>query len=81
MLFVGHDEVLELMSMHECIAVMKDALIKLSNGEVNQYLRTAINLPNGNILGFMPCYSGKSGYFGTKVITVCRYPRASPWHF
>ena len=70
MLFVSHDEVLELMSMHECIDVMEDALIKLSNGEVNQYLRTAINLPDGNILGFMPCYSGKSGYFGTKVITV-----------
>ncbi len=70
MLFIGYDEVLALMSMQECIDVMEDALIKLSNGEVAQYLRTATNLPNGNILGFMPCYSGKSGYFGAKVITV-----------
>jgi ornithine cyclodeaminase len=77
MLFVGHDEVLELMSIHECVDVMKDALIKLSNGEVNQYLRTATHLPNGNILGFMPCYSGKNGYFGTKVITVYKTNRGS----
>ena len=70
MLFIGYDEVLELMSISECIDVMKDALIKLSKGEVEQYLRTATHLPDGNILGFMPCYSGKSGYFGAKIITV-----------
>ena len=36
-----------------------------------QYLRTAVTLPNRNVLGLMPGYYSK-GYFGAKVISV--YP-------
>lgn len=53
----------------KCLAVMEETLRQERTGACTQYLRTAINMPNTNILGLMPAYFEK-GYFGAKVISV-----------
>lgn len=53
----------------KCLAVMEDTLRQERTGGCTQYLRTAINMPNTNILGLMPAYFER-GYFGAKVISV-----------
>lgn len=53
----------------ECIAIMEQTLKEERCGRCTQYLRTAINMPNTNILGLMPSYFER-GYFGAKVISV-----------
>lgn len=52
-----------------CIPLMEETLRGERAGECVQYLRTAIDMPNTNILGLMPAYFAK-GYFGAKVISV-----------
>ncbi len=52
-----------------CLTVMEDTLRQERSGGCTQYLRTAINMPNTNILGLMPAYFEK-GYFGAKIISV-----------
>lgn len=52
-----------------CISLMEETLRGERSGACVQYLRTAINMPNTNILGLMPAYFEK-GYFGAKVISV-----------
>lgn len=52
-----------------CLEIMEDVLKEEREGEVRQYLRTAIPLPNTNILGIMPGYAEK-GYFGAKILSV-----------
>lgn len=61
----------ERLDMAACISLMEDTLKKEEEGECTQYLRTAINLPNHNILGMMPAYFDE-GYFGAKILSV--YP-------
>lgn len=53
----------------KCLTVMEDTLRQERTGGCTQYLRTAINMPNTNILGLMPAYFEK-GYFGAKVLSV-----------
>ena len=53
----------------KCLAVMEDTIRQERAGGCTQYLRTAINMPNTNILGLMPAYFEK-GYFGAKIISV-----------
>lgn len=57
------------LSTGDCIAIMEQTLKDERTGACRQYLRTAINMPNTNILGLMPSYFEK-GYFGAKVISV-----------
>ncbi|MCD8073972.1 MAG: ornithine cyclodeaminase family protein [Lachnospiraceae bacterium] len=52
-----------------CLKVMEEVLKEERQGTVTQYLRTAIPLPNTNILGIMPGYADK-GYFGAKILSV-----------
>ena len=54
-----------------CISLMHQTLADERSGQCVQYLRTAITLPNQNVLGLMPGFSSR-GYFGAKVISV--YP-------
>lgn len=51
-----------------CTALMQDVLKKEAAGEYVQYLRTAIDLPNANVLGLMPGWLGDC--FGVKAISV-----------
>ena len=72
LLVLSHTEVLELLPIKECIAVMREALIALAAGKVHQPLRTIIRPPDANgVMGLMPSYkSGDSAAFGLKAICV-----------
>jgi ornithine cyclodeaminase/alanine dehydrogenase-like protein (mu-crystallin family) len=71
-LILSHDEVVELLPMKECIAVMREALIALAAGQVHQPLRTIIRPPDASgLMGLMPSYmSGERAAFGLKAICV-----------
>lgn len=57
------------LSSKVCTDVMENVIREERKGSVTQYLRTAIQMPNTNILGIMPGYFEK-GYFGAKVLSV-----------
>ena len=61
--------VAEHLTTSACIQIMEDVLKEEREGSVTQYLRTAIPMPNTNILGIMPGYCEK-GYFGAKILSV-----------
>lgn len=69
---LSHDEVVDLMPMKDCIAVMRDALIALAAGKVHQPLRTIIRPRDAaGVMGLMPSYmSGDRAAFGLKAICV-----------
>ena len=71
-LVLSHAEVLELLPMKECIAVMREALNALAAGKTHQPLRTIIRPPDAKgVMGLMPSYvSGDSAAFGLKAICV-----------
>jgi ornithine cyclodeaminase len=70
-LFVNEPSVHELLTMRECIQLMRDALISLAKGDVVLPLRTKVRLPDGSgVLGLMPGYLGAPESFGLKVVTV-----------
>jgi len=71
-LILRHDEVVELLPMKECIAVMREALIALAEGKVHQPLRTIARPPGARgVIGMMPSYiSGDRAAFGLKAICV-----------
>jgi len=73
-LILNHDDVVKLLPMKECIAVMREALTRLANGEVHQPLRTIIRPPGAKgVMGLMPSYvSGDEAAYGLK--TVCVFP-------
>jgi ornithine cyclodeaminase/alanine dehydrogenase-like protein (mu-crystallin family) len=73
-LILNHDEVVELLPMKECIALMREALVKLAAGEVHQPLRTIVRPPQATgIMGLMPSYvGGEQAAYGLK--TVCIFP-------
>ncbi|HEX7155384.1 MAG TPA: ornithine cyclodeaminase family protein [Thermoanaerobaculia bacterium] len=58
-LVLSEHDVLELLPMRECIAVMEDALRALGRGEVHNPLRQAIRAPGApGLLGLMPAWRG-----------------------
>ena len=71
-LVLSHAQVLELLPIKECIAVMREALIALAAGEAHQPLRTIIRPPDASgVMGLMPAYmSGGRPAFGLKAICV-----------
>lgn len=73
-LILNHDEVVELLPMKECIALMREALVKLARGEVHQPLRTIVRPPDAaGVMGLMPSYvGGDEAAYGLK--TVCIFP-------
>src|SRR5688500_2652273 len=73
-LILNHDEVVQLLPMKECIALMREALLKLAAGEVHQPLRTIVRPPDAaGVMGLMPSYiCGEQAAYGLK--TVCVFP-------
>ncbi|MEP6570594.1 MAG: ornithine cyclodeaminase family protein [Acidobacteriota bacterium] len=71
-LILSHDEIVKLLPMKECIAVMREALSALAVGEVHQPLRTIIRPPGAaGAMGLMPSYiAGDSPAFCLKAICV-----------
>ena len=73
-LVLSEHDVEALLTMRECIRVMKDALMALGRGEVHNPLRQAIRAPGAaGLLGLMPAWrSGERSYYGLK--EVCVFP-------
>ena len=73
-LILNHDEVGRLLPINDCIALMREALIKLAAGEVHQPLRMIVRPPDAaGVMGLMPSYvSGDQAAYGLK--TVCVFP-------
>lgn len=71
-LVLNDEQIRELLTMHDCIEVMANALAALARGEVFQPLRTIIRPPEARgLLGLMPAYrTGEHGAFGMKAICV-----------
>jgi ornithine cyclodeaminase/alanine dehydrogenase-like protein (mu-crystallin family) len=71
-LLLGHDEVNALLPMEECIALMREALVSLAEGQVYQPLRFIVRPPDAaGVMGLMPAYSsGARPAFGLKAICV-----------
>ncbi len=75
-LILSHEEVVELLPIKKCIAVMRDALLALASGKVHQPLRTIIRPPDAKgVMGLMPSYmsggiSDHQAAFGLKAICV-----------
>jgi len=79
-LFVNEPNVHQLLTMKDCIALMRDALISLSNGDVVLPLRSKVRLPDGSgVLGLMPGYLGNPQSFGLKVVTVMPGNHGTPY--
>jgi ornithine cyclodeaminase/alanine dehydrogenase-like protein (mu-crystallin family) len=72
LLLLNHDEVVKLLPMRECVALMREALVSLAEGRVYQPLRTIVRPPEAaGVLGLMPSYaSGARAAFGLKAICV-----------
>lgn len=67
---INQEMVKKMLSFRDCIEVVEASLKALSKGEALLPLRMAVKLPQDNILGIMPAYSGNNGLVGAKVITV-----------
>ncbi|MBW3670063.1 MAG: ornithine cyclodeaminase family protein [Acidobacteria bacterium] len=71
---LGHDDVIQLLPMSECIDVMREALSALARGEVDQPLRSLVRASGAaGFLGLMPAFrGGDRPWWGLK--EVCVYP-------
>lgn len=69
MKIIEEKEVLERLSMAECMKLMRTALMDLESGKGMQPMRNVIRLPKGNLFGFMPAYLGDDDCFGAKILT------------
>jgi ornithine cyclodeaminase len=73
-LLLGHEEVVALLPVGECVALMREALVSRAEGLVHQPLRTIVRPPGAaGFMGLMPAYSaGPRPAFGLKA--VCIFP-------
>jgi len=73
-LVLNNKEVRELLSMRDCVSVMTDALVSLSNDKVHQPLRMTLSPPGAEgTMRLMPAFmSGDHSGYGLKVI--CNFP-------
>lgn len=71
-LFVSADEVARLLPYAECVPLMREAMIALSDGRTRQLLRSILDLPEGRAFGVMPGAMLDDGTFGAKLVSV--YP-------
>ena len=72
MIFVSAEEVARLLPYEECIPLMREAMIALSQGRTRQLLRSILDLPEGRAFGAMPGAMLEDGVFGAKLVSV--YP-------
>ncbi|HUF15703.1 MAG TPA: ornithine cyclodeaminase family protein [Acidimicrobiia bacterium] len=69
--FIGQDEVPDLLPMAQCIEAVRQALADLAHGEGIQPLRPVMWLPEKvGALGMMPGYLGSIATMGIKTVTV-----------
>jgi ornithine cyclodeaminase len=72
MIIVSADEVARLLPYADCIPLMREAMIALSQGRTRQMLRSILDLPDGRAFGVMPGAMLEDGVFGAKLVSV--YP-------
>jgi len=72
LLLVSAEEVARCLPYEECIPLMRDAMIALSEGRTRQLLRSILDLPEGRAFGVMPGAMLDDGSFGAKLVSV--YP-------
>src|SRR5256885_1711847 len=71
MIVISQREVVELLSMPDCIDVMERAFAGLARGESLLPLRTVMRLPSGkDFFAVMPAYVSSPNAVGAKIITV-----------
>jgi len=84
MLVLSEAEVRELLPAADLVGVMESALAAFSNGEVNQPVRTALEVgPERAFFGVMPAYIPSPAAVGAKLVTVFsgNTARGLPTHF
>jgi ornithine cyclodeaminase len=67
---IDGDEVSSSLSYAECIDVVRDAMIALSQGRTRQVLRTIIPVGDQKAFGVMPGALGLDDFFGAKILSV-----------
>jgi ornithine cyclodeaminase len=65
------------LSIEQCIPLVGDAMMALSEGQARQNLRSFISLGEGRTFAQMPAALSERGYFGAKLVSVFADP-ASP---
>jgi ornithine cyclodeaminase/alanine dehydrogenase-like protein (mu-crystallin family) len=70
-MFIGSEEVSNLLSMSDCIVAMREVFTMLAKGEAVLPPRSRFPNPNGKgIISMMPGYLGYANVFGLKAISV-----------
>lgn len=72
LLVVSAEEVARCLPYEECIPLMREAMIALSQGRTRQLLRGIVDLPQCRAFGVMPGAMLDDGTFGAKIVSV--YP-------
>ena len=72
MISVSAEEVARLLPYAECVPLMREAMIALSEGRTRQLLRSILDLPEGRAFGSMLGAMLDDGTFGAKLVSV--YP-------
>ena len=72
MIIVSAEEVARLLPYEDCIPLMREAMIALSQGRTRQLLRQILDLPEGRAFGAMLGAMLEDGVFGAKLVSV--YP-------
>jgi ornithine cyclodeaminase/alanine dehydrogenase-like protein (mu-crystallin family) len=82
MIWVSAEEVERRLPCAECIALMRAAMIALSQGRTGQLLRQILDLPEGRAFGVMPGAMLDDGVFGAKLVSVYpdNFARGGPSH-
>jgi ornithine cyclodeaminase/alanine dehydrogenase-like protein (mu-crystallin family) len=69
-LWLGEADVRALLSLPELIGAMERALAAFSAGQVDQPVRTAIEVGDRTFFASMPAFDGGNGILGAKLVTV-----------
>jgi ornithine cyclodeaminase/alanine dehydrogenase-like protein (mu-crystallin family) len=69
-LWLAEADVRALLSLPELIGAMESALAAFSSGQVDQPVRTAIEVHDRTFFASMPAYDGAHGILGAKLVTV-----------
>jgi len=69
-LWLAEQDVRAVLSLPELIDAMESALVAFSTGEVDQPVRTAIEVHDRTFFASMPAYDGVHGILGAKLVTV-----------
>jgi ornithine cyclodeaminase/alanine dehydrogenase-like protein (mu-crystallin family) len=72
MITVSAEEVARLLPYEQCIPLMREAMIALSQGRTRQLLRSILDMPEGRAFGSMLGAMLDDGTFGAKLVSV--YP-------